>query len=328
MKYWKNQFDEIIDIENIKKAIHNASKDKKDREDVKLILDNVHHYSNEIHLMLVNQTYTIDSYDIEEKIDKNKIRIIHKLDFYPHRIIQHAILQVMEKKWKPSLIKNTYQSIKHRGIVKCKRDVEKCLKRMAKVNKGNDTYVVKLDVAKYYPSVDNVLLKIILFKKIKCKKLLWLLSIIIDSIQGLPIGNLLSQYFGNIFLTFLDTFIKKYRFVVGYFRYCDDIVILVYKKYLARKTYLMAKSILNTIYNLELNTSSQYFCIKHRKLDFVGFVFDKLGRVTLRKSIKLNFIKCCKINDNKRLASYWGFIKEASAYNLWNKYYRGEKIWR
>ena len=47
MKYWKNQFDEIIDIENIKKAIHNASKDKKDREDVKLILDNVHHYSNE-----------------------------------------------------------------------------------------------------------------------------------------------------------------------------------------------------------------------------------------------------------------------------------------
>ena len=85
----------------------------------------------------------------EEIIDKNKIRIIHKLDFYPHRIIQHAILQVMEKKWKPSLIKNTYQSIKHRGIVKCKRDVEKCLKRMAKVNKGNDTYVVKLDVAKY-----------------------------------------------------------------------------------------------------------------------------------------------------------------------------------
>ena len=67
MKYWKNQFEEIIDIENIKKAIHNASKDKKDREDVKLILDNVHHYSNEIHLMLVNQTYTIDSYDIEEK---------------------------------------------------------------------------------------------------------------------------------------------------------------------------------------------------------------------------------------------------------------------
>ena len=67
MKYWKNQFDEIIDIENIKKAIHNASKDKKDREDVKLILDNISHYSNEIHLMLVNQTYTIDSYDIEEK---------------------------------------------------------------------------------------------------------------------------------------------------------------------------------------------------------------------------------------------------------------------
>ena len=91
----------------------------------------------------------------EEKIDKNKIRIIHKLDFYPHRIIQHAILQVMEKKWKPSLIKNTYQSIKHRGIVKCKRDVEKCLKRMAKVNKGNDTYVVKLVVNIFVLNIEN-----------------------------------------------------------------------------------------------------------------------------------------------------------------------------
>ena len=119
-------------------------------------------------------------------------------------------------------IVDTYSSIKGRGIHKGLARVKKALRR----NK-NLKYCLKLDIRKFYPSIDKDILKKLLEKKIKDRKLLDLLFEIIDSYNdGVPIGNYTSQYFGNFYLSGLDHFIKEHRHVKGYFRYCDDIVLL------------------------------------------------------------------------------------------------------
>ena len=78
------------------------------------------------------------------------------------------------------------------------------------------TYCLKMDIVKFYPSIDHDILKTILRKKIKDKDLLWLLDVIIDSADGVPIGNYLSQYFANIYLAFFNLyteFVKLFRII-------------------------------------------------------------------------------------------------------------------
>src|SRR6185436_15260850 len=87
-------------------------------------------------------------------------------------------------------------------------------------------YCLKLDIKKFYPSVDHDILKQLLRRKFKDPDLLWLLDEIIDSADGLPIGNYLSQYFANFYLTYFDHWLKEEERIGPYFRYADDLVFL------------------------------------------------------------------------------------------------------
>lgn len=100
---------------------------------------------------------------------------------------------------------------------------------MLKVDKAlkdveNTRYCLKIDVKKFYPSIDHDVLKQIVRRKIKCPDTLALLDQIIDSAAGVPIGNYLSQYFANLFLAYFDHWIKEEVGVKYYFRYADDMV--------------------------------------------------------------------------------------------------------
>lgn len=83
-----------------------------------------------------------------------------------------------------------------------------------------------MDIKKFYPSINHAVLKRILKKKIKDKKLLKLLGEVIDSADGVPIGNYLSQFFANLYMAYFDHWVKEELKVKYYYRYADDIVIL------------------------------------------------------------------------------------------------------
>ena len=83
-----------------------------------------------------------------------------------------------------------------------------------------------MDIKKFYPSINHDILKQIIRYKIKDEELLQLLDEIIDSAEGVPIGNYLSQFFANLYLAYFDHWIKEILKVIYYFRYCDDITIL------------------------------------------------------------------------------------------------------
>ena len=93
MKRYGNLFNKIVDIDNIKLAHKNASKRKKHYTEVKMVDSDINYYCELIQNMLINKTYTVSEYKIKYKKDKNKVRKLYILPYFPDRIIQHAIIQ-------------------------------------------------------------------------------------------------------------------------------------------------------------------------------------------------------------------------------------------
>ncbi len=277
MKRYGDLFKHIVDINNIRLAHANARKGKTHYREVVLVDSDVDKYCLMIQAMLMFKTYRVSPYKTFKKVDKGKQRELFKLPYFPDRIIQHAIMQVVEPIWKRTLIADTYQAIKGRGTFKCLRKIEKA------VDAGNH-YCLQIDIKKFYPSIGNDILKAKVREKIKCKDTLYLLDEIITSCDGVPIGNYISQYFGNIMLSKLDHSMKEGRKARHYFRYCDDIVILSNSKsdLHLHKFYLAGE--LNKL-GLSVKQNHQVFKItKTRGVDFLGVV-TYTDKVRLRKSI-------------------------------------------
>lgn len=313
MKRYGDLYNKIHDIDNIKLAHVNASKGKQGYSEVKMVNSDPEYYCRLIKEMLVSKRYSVSEYRVKEKMDKGKLRVLYVLPYFPDRIIQHAMMQILEPIWKKVLINDTYQSIKGRGIKKAKDRVS------YHVQKYKPEHSLKTDVKKFYPSITNPVLKMIVRKKIKCKGTLWLLDEIITSLPELPIGNYISQYLGNLTLAYIDHKIKeKYR-VKMYYRYCDDIIILGDKQMLHKVLKVLKEEL--KLLDLTLKGNYQISKVQDRGIDFVGFVF-RHDTIRLRKSIAKELVKA---KDDKSISSYFGWAKEARAIGLWNKHIKTSK---
>jgi len=192
-----------------------------------MVDDNEEYYLLQLQNMLIWKTYIVkpEDYTMFKKIDKGKEREIFKLDYFPHRILQHALMNVVQDIFLKGFIDNTFSSIPNRGI-------HLLLKRMNKDIKNDiegTSYCLKMDVRKFYPSINQSILKEMLRTKFKDDDLLWLMDTIIDSMdgdRGIAIGSLFSQWAGNFYLSNLDHWLKEDKRIKYYYRYCDDIVIL------------------------------------------------------------------------------------------------------
>lgn len=321
MKVYKNLFKKIITINNFKKAYKNATKGKNYYTEVKAIRKyGINKYLRELLEEVKNKKYKVSKYTIFKRFTGLKWREIYKLPM-KDRIIQHAIMNVIEPIFRETFIVDTYSSIKYKGL----HFGLKRLKRKLKNNKYN--YYLKLDIYKCYPSLDKQILKDKLSKKFKDKDLLQLLFIIIDSCEnGVPIGNYTSQYFNNFYFNDFDHWIKEIKGIKGYFRYCDDIIILGETKDELHSLFKEIKNQINKL-NVKLKDNYQIYNIDKQGVDFLGYITYK-DHIKIRKHIKQNFInKINKIDFNNLqekdiniLGSYWGIFTHADCRNLWYKY--------
>jgi len=333
MKRYGNLFNKIYDLENIRKAHYNARKGKTHYREVKMVDVDPEKYFQMIYDMLKNKTFENSPYKVfSKKTDNGKIREIYKLPYFPDRIIHHCIMQVVEPIWFPTLIRDTYSSIKSRGIHDGVRRIKKALRDKVKTR-----YCFKMDIKKFYPSVDHKVLKRVIRKKIKDRDLLWLLSEIIDSTKGLPIGNYLSQYFGNLYLSELDHWIKEQKRVRYYYRYCDDIVIMDESKTALHELQKQIETYLKQELKINLKDNWQVFPVDSRGIDFLGYRFFH-GYTLLRKSIATKFkSRMISIERNwskmkysqivNSVMSYWGWMKYANCRNLLNAYINDNLFW-
>jgi len=274
----------------------------------------------ELQKMLMDGTFKTSPYTVF-KIYEPKEREVFRLPYFPDRILHHAIMNVLESVFVSHFTADTYSCIKGRGIHSAASKLKKALK-----NQFETAYCLKLDINKFYPSIDHSILKALLRTKFKDPQLLTLLDGIIDSADGLPIGNYLSQYFANFYLSGFDHWIKEEKRVKYYFRYCDDMVFLARTKEELHVLLADIREYLQTKLNLKIKSNYQVFPVASRGIDFLGYKFYHTHTL-LRKSIKKNFARAISKNANKQsIAAYTGWAKHANTNNLIKKLIPDEKV--
>lgn len=325
MKRYNNLYGKIYDLDNIKLAHKNARKGKRHYKEVKMIDKEQDKHFLEIHNMLKNKTFRNSKYETFLKTENDKTRTIYRLPYFPDRIIHHCILQVIEPIWRKIFITDTYACIKNRGIHFGLKRLKNALK-----DEHNTKYCLKFDVKKFYPSINHNVLKKIIRKSIKDKDVLFILDDIIDSTDGIPIGNYLSQFFGNLYLAYFDHWMKEEKKCKYYFRYCDDIVVLHNNKSFLHKLRKDITCYLKEILDLKMKENHQLFKTDNRGIDFMGYVsFHRY--ILLRKTIKQKFKRklriiqrnkdnLSKVHIRSSIMSYIGWMKHANCKNLLDKY--------
>lgn len=310
MKRKNGLFSEIVKIDNLLTAYRKAIRGKKGSYGVNHFKKSLGCNILHLHNSLASGSYKTGDYHIF-KINEPKEREIYRLTF-PHRVVHHAIMNVLEGIWTPIFTADTYSCIKGRGIHLAAKRVKKLIQKQTDRTK----YVLKLDIKKFYPSIDHDILKGIIRRKIKCKSTLKVLDEIIDSAPGVPIGNYLSQFFANLYLAYFDHEIKEELRVKHYFRYADDLVIFA-----ENKSYLhhILGKIREKLAALKLAIKSNYqiFPLAKRALDFVGYVFHPTHTL-LRKTIKKEFARKVAKGFGFGSKSWWAYYGWASHCNSKN----------
>lgn len=321
MKRLGNIFEKITSISNLIEAHTNARRDKSFYTEVKMVDMDPGKYAYQIQQMLIEKKYTVSKYDIFEKQCDNKLRKIYKLPYFPDRIVQWAIMLKIQERLDKHLIAQTYSAIPGRGIHMALRNVDKALKSDIEGTR----YCLKLDVNKYYPSINQERLMKKLERVIKCKDTLELISLIVHSLpadEGIPIGSYLSQYFGNYYLSDLDHYCKEKLGCKHYHRYMDDIIVLGNTKEELWEVFYKIKAHLESD-SLKIKDNYKVFPVDSKGIDFIGYRFFR-NRIIARKSIykkmkkRMNFLR--KIKRTKRqecsYQSYNGWLRWTTCTNL------------
>lgn len=231
MKRIAGLYEQIISVENLRLADEKARRGKTHTYGVMVHDRHREEDIQALHEALRTKTFRTSEYDVFT-VYEPKERLIYRLPYYPDRIVHHAVMNVLEPIWTRLFTHNTFSCIKGRGIEGCARHVEKIIRKY----KGRPLYCLKIDLKKFYPSINHRVLKRIVRRKIKDKDLLWLLDEIIDSAEGLPIGNYLSQYLANLILCYFMHEVNE-ALKLDCAEYADDIVFFSDSKEKLRKAF-------------------------------------------------------------------------------------------
>ena len=327
MKRLGNIWDQITSCDNLELAFRKAAKGRRWLWIVRHIGRNKVRYIKYTQRQLRNGTYRTNAYKAKVVYEPKK-RTIHSLPFFPDRIVHHALVNILGPYWDSMFIYDSYACRKnkgqHAGSVRCAEFVR------------NYKYALKCDVSKFYHSIPHAELKALLRKKIKCRKTLELLDEIIGSSRtcegmspgrGIPIGNLVSQWLGNLYLHQLDILMKQTYGVKGYLRYCDDFILFSNDKAELRKLSYIIKDYFRDHLRLSLSKCELY-PVSHG-VDFLGYRHFKTY-ILLRKSTakrirrRLKRIKA-KIESGTlrnlrrimgQIASALGWLKWANCHNF------------
>jgi RNA-directed DNA polymerase len=314
MKRKGKMFEKMCSMENLELAYINARKGKLRTYGVKMFEKDKENNLRVLQTDLLSLNFKTSKYHTFTINEYGKDRVISRLPFYPDRIVHHLLMLELENIWVKVFIRNTYACIKGRGI-------HDGLSRV--VSSLNDTentqYCLKIDVRKFYPSINHDILKQIIRKKIKDNDLLFVLDEIIDSSDGVPIGNYLSQYFANLYLAYFDHYMKEVQQVKCYHRYADDIVILHSDKNYLHALLVNISDYFNENLKLTVKHNYQIFPVKSRGIDYLGYKTFHTHTL-LRKSIKQRMFRSLRnVTQTKlplKLAAYNGWMVHCNSHNL------------
>lgn len=237
MKTFNQLYPQIVAFENLLLAVRNCERGKRYRHDAGSFRTNREREILQLQRALKAQCYHPGEYR-ERVIHRPKRRLISAAP-YRDRVVHHALCQVVMPLFERRMIQDLYSNRDDMGTHAAIRRCRHFTRRYR--------YVLKCDIGKFYPSIDLEILKQIVRRTIRCRETLWLMDTLIDHSNpqeavcalfpgddlaeaasrriGLPIGNLTSQWFGGIYLTPFDHWVKQELRCGGYLRYVDDFLL-------------------------------------------------------------------------------------------------------
>jgi len=303
-------FDKIISLENLFDAWTEFKKEKANKSDVAEFEVNLEDHVFELREDLKNGTYKHGGY-ISFVVHDPKRRDIHKASVRD-RLLHHAVHRVIEPSWNKVFVFDSWSSRKTKGTHAAVRRLQDFALRLSH-NYTRTLWVLKLDVTKFFNSVDHEILLDILSKRTDDDRLMNLFREIIESFNpGLPLGNLTSQLFANVYMNKVDQFVKNELRIKGYVRYADDFVLMHESKELLIDCRHKIEHFLQ--YQLHLKVHPKKLILKTYAsgIDFLGYVSFPHHRIIRTKTKRRMFRRVNK----KNFSSYSGVLKHCRSRNL------------
>jgi RNA-directed DNA polymerase len=335
MRVFTNLFSKLVNIENLFFAWEGFKKDKKKKEDVLEFEKIMETEIFKLHRELISCTYRHSGY-VGFYISDPKRRHIHKA-IVRDRVLHHAVMNILYPLYDKIFIHNSFSCRigkgTHKGV-----DAMRSMLLKASNNNTKNVFILKCDIQKFFDSVDHKILIQILHERIKDEKLMNLLIEVVDSFdgsqsnlferKGLPIGNLTSQLFANVYMDKFDQYVKHILKVKYYARYTDDFVVIS-----DSKDYLLSLiTEISLFLNHELKLTIHPKKIEIRKysqgVDFLGYIvfpyYTKVRKRTLKRvrrklDIKMKLYRADQVDKTKldaTLMSYLGVLSHANTFRF------------
>lgn len=326
-------YEEIYQFENLYRAAHACRKGKTKKLPTLRFFDNLE--ENLIHLQnqLIWNEYTPSGYT-QFYVMEPKRRLIRAPRFID-RVAQRAVYNYIEPIFDKTYIHDSYACRRGKGT---HSGADRAQAFIRQVEQGHGrAYALKADISRYFSSIDHSILKRLVVRRIHCQRTLALLHKIIDECPsdsigcGIPLGNLLSQVFANVYLHELDFFVKHQLRARRYIRYMDDFVIIHHDKAQLQQWRAQIEEFLRYSLRLSTNSKTQVFPIGvkgGRSLDFLGYRIYSTHKLLRKCSVKRIKTKMKKYRRqyaegkldladiNPNIQSWLGHAGHANTFNL------------
>jgi len=334
VKTYNKLYGSICSLENIRLAWSKARNGKTLKKYVIEFENELEKNILKLHLELRNQNY--QPFPLKMFVIRDpKTRIIHKSNFRD-RIVHHAIINIIEPIFDKIFIYDSYANRKGMGNLKAIQRFDKFLRKVSHnglqngwfINNQISGYCLKADIKQYFQTVDHKILLNCLKRKINDEKLIFLLEKIVANFgmqrerervlsKGMPIGNLTSQFFANVYLNELDYFVKHKLKVKYYIRYVDDFVILHKSKEQLGIWKDSIDKFLKERLKIELHPQKSKIISLSKGVDFLGFRNFWNHRLLRKRNIR---------KMQKKIKSYekgdLSFSSVFDSYQGWQAYAR------
>lgn len=310
---------DVASLENLLIAWYEFHKGKRARWDVQAFEFDLEYNIFQLNRELLNGSYSPDPYS-QFRINDPKPRVISKATVRD-RLAHHAIYRLLYPYFDKTFIFDSYscrvEKGTHKAFARLQQQIRKCSKNYTK-----PCFALKCDIRKFFDTVDHTILLDLLAKKVEDTQVLSLLEQIISSFEvqpgkGMPIGNLTSQLFANVYMDPLDKFVKNILKATYYLRYADDFLILANSESELMGYFVEIWRFLKEELELNLHPNK----ISLRKLacgiDFVGYVARPHYTIPRRTTVRRMLKKVSDEQDLEKLPaildSYIGYLSHANA---------------
>jgi RNA-directed DNA polymerase len=285
----RHMYNELCSYTNLLQAFKKAKKGKTKKHYVKTfqkqLKENLLNLQNELRF------HTYQPKPLQTFILKDpKTRKISKSSF-KDRIVHHALHTIIEPYFEKTFIHDSYANRKGKGTLKAIHRLNHFKRKVSK-NNTKACFVLKADIKHYFPTIDHTILLYLIKKKVHDERVLWLISVILANHQttlqgkGMPLGNLTSQFFANIYLHELDFFIKYTLKAKHYIRYVDDFVILHKEKNKLQTYKTKINTFLKHHLQLQLHTTKTRILHIRQGIPFLGLRIYQNHQLIQKKNLR------------------------------------------